>query len=54
MGAVRPDSPAKPTAQKKRHILAAMPVGHARLPIWLRPLTAKRANNQGENVHNYI
>ena len=27
------------------------PVGHARLPIWLRPLTAKRANNQGENIH---
>ena len=27
------------------------PVGHARLPIWLRPLTAKGANNQGENVH---
>ena len=26
------------------------PVGHARLPIWLRPLAAKRANNQGENV----
>ena len=27
------------------------PVGHARLPIWLRPLSVKRANNQGENVH---
>ena len=27
------------------------PVGHAQLPIWLRPVTAKRANNQGENVH---
>ena len=26
-------------------------VGHAWLPIWLRPLTAKHANNQGENVH---
>ena len=24
---------------------------YARLPIWLCPLTAKRANNQGENVH---
>ena len=27
------------------------PVGHAWLPIWLRPVTAKRANNQRENVH---
>ena len=27
------------------------PVGHAWLPIWLRPVRAKRANNQGENVH---
>ena len=27
------------------------PVGHARLLIWLRQLTAKRVNNQGENVH---
>ena len=27
------------------------PVGHARLPIWLRPLTAKRANNQGKRVN---
>ena len=27
------------------------PVGHAWLPKWLRPVTAKRANNQGENVH---
>ena len=27
------------------------PVGHASLPKWLRPVTAKRANNQGENVH---
>ena len=27
-------------------------VGHAWLPIWLRPVTTKRANNQGENVHN--
>ena len=27
------------------------PVGHAWLSIWLRPVTAKRANNQGENVH---
>ena len=31
---------------QKRHIL-----GHARLPKWLHPVTAKRANNQGENVH---
>ena len=28
-----------------------LPVGHAWLPIWMRPLTAKRANNQEENVH---
>ena len=27
------------------------PVGHAWLPKWLRPVTAKRANNQGGNVH---
>ena len=27
------------------------PVGHAWLPKWLHPVTAKRANNQGENVH---
>ena len=27
------------------------PVGHAWLPIWLRPVTAKRVNNQGGNVH---
>ena len=27
------------------------PVGHAWLPKWLRPVTAKRANNQGENDH---
>ena len=27
------------------------PVGHAWLPQWLCPVTAKRANNQGENVH---
>ena len=26
------------------------PVGHAWLPKWLRPVTAKHANNQGENV----
>ena len=25
------------------------PVGHAWLPKWLRPVTAKRANNQGGN-----
>ena len=25
--------------------------GHAWLPKWLRPVTAKRANNQGANVH---
>ena len=30
------------------------PVGHAWLPKWLRPVTAMRANNHGENVHeNY-
>ena len=28
-----------------------LPVRHAWLSIWLRPVTAKRANNQGENVH---
>ena len=27
------------------------PVGHAWLPKWLRPVTAKRANNQGGTVH---
>ena len=27
------------------------PVGHARLSKCLRPVTAKRANNQGGNVH---
>ena len=27
------------------------PVGHAWLPKWLRPVIAKRANNQGGNVH---
>ena len=27
------------------------PVGHVWLPKWLRPVRAKRANNQGENVH---
>ena len=27
------------------------PVGHAWLPKWLCPVTAKRATNQGENVH---
>ena len=27
------------------------PVGHAWRPKWLRPVTAKRANNQGGNVH---
>ena len=27
------------------------PVGHAWLPKWLRPVTAKCTNNQGENVH---
>ena len=26
-------------------------VRHAWLPIWLRPLIAKRANNQGGNAH---
>ena len=26
-------------------------VGHARLPIWMRPLTAKRATNQGKHVN---
>ena len=25
--------------------------GHVWQPKWLRPLTAKRANNEGENVH---
>ena len=30
------------------------PVGHAWQPKWLRPMTAKRANNQGENVHIYL
>ena len=27
------------------------PAGHAQLAIWLCPVTAKCANNQGENVH---
>ena len=27
------------------------PVRHAWLPKWLRPVTAKRANNQGGHVH---
>ena len=27
------------------------PVGHAWRPKWLRPVTAKHANNQGGNVH---
>ena len=27
------------------------PVGHVWLPIWLRPVTAKQANNQWDNVH---
>ena len=27
------------------------PAGHAWLPKWLCPVTAKHANNQGENVH---
>ena len=30
------------------------PIGHAWLPIWLRPVTTKHANNQAENVHIYI
>ena len=30
------------------------PVRHVRLPIWLRPVTAKRANIQGGNVHIYL
>ena len=27
------------------------PVGYSWLPIWLSPVTAKGANNQGEKVH---
>ena len=27
-------------------------VGHAWLPKWLRPVTAKRANNQGEKLRD--
>ena len=45
-GAVRPDSPAYRTKN-----VTFMQFVHARLPIWLRPVTAKHANNQGENVH---
>ena len=35
----------------RSHNVIFSPVGHAWLPKWLRPVTAKHANNQGENVH---
>ena len=37
--------------QSHKNTFTLSPVGHAWLPIWLRPVTAKRANNQGGNVH---
>ena len=39
-----------PGWQSHKHVTFS-PVGHAWLPKWLRPVTAKRANNQEENVH---
>ena len=39
-----------PGWQSHKHVTFS-PVGPAWLPKWLCPMTAKRANNQGENVH---
>ena len=43
-------SGSSPGWQSPKNVTSS-PVGHAWQPIWLHPVTAKHANNQGENVH---